>query len=47
MAHSAAAPVLLLDDAFGGYAVKMQDDTVYLLHPREIQILEGCLSGLE
>lgn len=42
-----AAPVLLIDDAFGGYAVKLQDDTVYLLHPREIKILEGCLGGLD
>ncbi|MCF7854214.1 MAG: hypothetical protein K9N51_05395 [Candidatus Pacebacteria bacterium] len=40
------ASVLLLADSFDGYAVKVQDDSVYLLYPLDIEILEGCLAEL-
>jgi len=40
---NAGEQVRLLADDFQGYAVKVQEDTVYLLYPREIQVLEGIL----
>ena len=43
---AAGEQVRLLADDFRGYAVKVQEGTVYLLYPREIQVLEGVLSSV-
>jgi len=40
------ALALLLTDCFDGNDVKVQDDSVYLIYSREIEVMEGCLRDL-